>query len=243
MHDNSTISATRSSPKEKQPPRSAKSLGKQAEVVPRGRTGNPLGIITAGTPAAAVQTTQTTTDTSIEANPFEGHWEEEDKQYPKPAIEASTSPLNVQQDPTAAASRRTARSRSSDSKKRLSAAEPVPSSFFKSPSVVGMSKLAVKGGFDFETPRPKSDDNVPPLGMLDPDIPKASVLDSKFSPTQPSAAPELPMARSKSQLTLLLEQDKERSARNSRTLSGSWANKGDGKKGGSGASGNGGGNK
>lgn len=222
VQDNSATSAPRNSPKEPQPPRSAKSLGKQAEVVTRGRTGNPLGIYTGPTSTAAVQTTQATADDFSEPNPFEGHWEEEEKEYPKSAIEASTSPFHAQDIP------RTSRSRSSDSKKRLSAAEPVPSSFFKSPSVVGMSKLAVKGGFDFETPRPTSDDNVPPLGMLDPDIPKASVLDSKFSPTQPSAAPELPMARSKSQLTLLLELDKERSARNSRTLSGSWG-KGDGK--------------
>lgn len=109
-----------------------------------------------------------------------------------------------------------ARTRSSDSSKRLSAAEPVPSSFFKSPSVVGMSKLAVKGGFDFETPHAANarEDNVPPLGVLDADIPKASVLDSKFAPTLPGAAPPLPMARSKSQLTLLLEVDKERSERN-----------------------------
>lgn len=230
VQDNTTTSAPRNSPKQPPPPRSTKSLGKQPEVVTRGRTGNPLGIFTAPAPTATVQTTHATTDESTEPNPFEGHWEEEEKAYPKSAIEAPTSTFNTP-DPTA----RTARSRSSESKKRLSAAEPVPSSFFKSPSVVGMSKLAVKGGFDFETPRPTrgdgDDDNVPPLGMLDPDIPKASVLDSKFSPTQPGAAPELPMARSKSQLTLLLELDKERSARNSRTLSGSWG-KGDGRSGG-----------
>lgn len=98
--------------------------------------------------------------------------------------------------------------------------EPVPSSSFKSPSVVGMSTLAVKGGFDFETPRPRtSEEDLPPLGKLDPDIPKASVLDSKFSPTQPSPTVAPAMARSKSQLTLLLEIDRERSERN-RSFSG-----------------------
>jgi len=38
----------------------------------------------------------------------------------------------------------------------------------------------------------------------------SSLLDSRFVPTQPSTAPTLPLGRTKSQLTLLLEKEKER---------------------------------
>lgn len=38
----------------------------------------------------------------------------------------------------------------------------------------------------------------------------ASLLESKFAPTQPSAAPAVPLGRTKSQLTLLLEKERER---------------------------------
>ncbi|KAF3768678.1 hypothetical protein M406DRAFT_327098 [Cryphonectria parasitica EP155] len=99
----------------------------------------------------------------------------------------------------------------SNEPKRMSPG-PVSAGSFKSPSVVGMSKLAVKGGFDFETPRARPfDEDLPPLGADEPDIRKTSVLDSRFTPTQPNPAPAPPMGRSKSQLTLLLERDKSRS--------------------------------
>lgn len=102
------------------------------------------------------------------------------------------------------------RSKSNTESKRTSSG-PVPPANFKSPSVVGMSKFAVSGGFDFETPRARpSDEDLPPLGADQPDIRKSSVLDSKFAPTQPSPTPAPPMGRSKSQLTLLLERDKAR---------------------------------
>lgn len=102
------------------------------------------------------------------------------------------------------------RSKSNTESKRASSG-PVPPTSFKSPSVVGMSKFAVSGGFDFEIPRARpSDEDLPPLGADQPDLRKSSVLDSKFSPTQPSSTPAPPMGRSKSQLTLLLERDKAR---------------------------------
>ncbi|CAN8100437.1 unnamed protein product [Discula destructiva] len=214
--------AQRMSPAE--PRRSAKSAGKQVEVLsPPGQSANPLGIYGASAPVTNMQqSSQATTEQSHPpVSPTKGG-----REAPKTGVEAQTLPI-AQDQPGAAP--QMARTRSQESK-RMSAAEPVPSSFFKSPSVVGMSKFAVKGGFDFETPKPRpSEDNVPPLGMLDPDIPKASVLDSKFSPTQPSPTPVLPLARSKSQLTLLLERDKERSERN-KTSSGSGWHRGDGGK-------------
>lgn len=102
------------------------------------------------------------------------------------------------------------RSKSNTESKRASTG-PISAASFKSPSVVGMSKFAVSGGFDFETPRPRpSDEDLPPLAADQPDIRKSSVLDSKFCPTQPSPTPAPPMGRSKSQLTLLLERDKAR---------------------------------
>lgn len=200
-----------SSPKESQ--QSAKAAGKQPEILPPGRNTNPLGIYDAAGPVASLQTHQATAEQPILTDP--PHKSEQTSNASQ-ARQKSSSPHD-----NASSAPRMARTRSNESK-RMSM-EPVPSSFFKSPSVVGMSKLAVKGGFDFEIPRPRpSEDDLPPLGVLDPDIPKASVLDSKFSPTQPTptAAPAPAMARSKSQLTLLLELDKERSERN-RTSSGS----------------------
>lgn len=103
-----------------------------------------------------------------------------------------------------------ARSKSNNESKRPSP-NTVPTANFKSPSVVGMSSIAVAGGFDFETPRARLlEDELPVLGADQPDLRKPSVLDSRLAPTQPSSAPAPPMARSKSQLTLLLERDKAR---------------------------------
>lgn len=207
---------------------SAKSAGKRPEAPIRGPTANPLGIHEAPAPVTTVTTvqfTQATAEQSRESNAVEdAGWDEE---TPKEGTKAKTPPSAPEQ---AATAPRMARTHSNESK-RMSAAEPVPSSVFKSSSVISMSKIAVTGGFDFETPRPRrsDDENLPPLGTLEPDIPKTSVLDSKFSPTPPSQGPALPMARSKSQLMLLLERDKERSVRN-RTSSGSWYSKGGGKK-------------
>ncbi|ROV95442.1 hypothetical protein VMCG_08504 [Cytospora schulzeri] len=97
------------------------------------------------------------------------------------------------------------RSRSNNEAKRLSSAS------FKSASVVGLSSIAVTGGFDFETPkaRPAADD-MPPLAADQPDIRASSVLDSRLTPTQPSPAPAPPLGRSKSQLTLLLQRERTR---------------------------------
>lgn len=104
-----------------------------------------------------------------------------------------------------------AMTRSKSNESRRASSGPAPAANFKSPSVVGMSKFAVSGGFDFETPQARlPDEDIPPLGADQPDIRKSSVLDSKFAPTQPSSSPAPPMARSKSQLTLLLERDKAR---------------------------------
>lgn len=185
----------------------AKRAEKQPEVLHPGRTANPLGIYSATGSVAAVQTEPATAEQPVLTNRLNGS---DEPSSMGPDSQTTPSPQN-----TSGTAPRMARTRSNESK-RMSA-EPVPSSFFKSPSVVGMSKLAVKGGFDFETPQPRpSEEDLPPLGMLDPDIPKASVLDSKFAPTQPTptSAPAPAMARSKSQLTLLLELDKERSERN-----------------------------
>lgn len=92
------------------------------------------------------------------------------------------------------------RTRSNNESKRLSSAS------FKSPSVVGLSSIAVTGGFDFETPKARpADDDMPPLAADQPDIRASSMLDSRLTPTQPSPAPAPPLGRSKSQLTLLLE--------------------------------------
>lgn len=186
---------------------SAKKAGKQPEILDRGRSTNPLGIYDASGPVAALQTNQATAEQPILTNPVTS------SEKTSNAGTESPKPPSSQDNPSTAP--RMARTRSNESK-RMSV-DPVPSSFFKSPSVVGMSKLAVKGGFDFEVPRPRpSEEDLPPLGVLDPDIPKASVLDSRFTPTQPTptSAPAPAMARSKSQLTLLLELDKERSERN-----------------------------
>lgn len=102
------------------------------------------------------------------------------------------------------------RSKSHESR-RTSTHATAPSANFKSPSVVGMSSIAVTGGFDFETPQARLlDEELPVLGADQPDIRKPSMLDSRFVPTQPSSSPALPMARSKSQLTLLLERNKAR---------------------------------
>lgn len=120
------------------------------------------------------------------------------------------------------------RSKSNNESKRASSST-APSANFKSPSVVGLSSLAVAGGFDFEAPRARVlDDELPVLGADQPDIRKPSVLDSKLAPTQPSASPAPPMARSKSQLTLLLERDKARIGDRQR-VGGTSSHKGDDK--------------
>lgn len=96
-----------------------------------------------------------------------------------------------------------ARTRSNNESKRLSSAS------FKSSSVVGLSSIAVTGGFDFETPRARpADDDMPPLAADQPDIRASSLLDSRLTPTQPSSAPAPHLGRSKSQLTLLLERSR-----------------------------------
>lgn len=98
-----------------------------------------------------------------------------------------------------------ARSRSNNESKRMS------SGGLKSSSVVGLSNIAVAGGFDFETPRARpAGDDLPPLGAGQPDIRATSVLDSRLTPTQPSPNPPPPLGRSKSQLTLVLEREKAR---------------------------------
>lgn len=98
-----------------------------------------------------------------------------------------------------------ARSRSNNESKRMS------SGGLKSASVVGLSNIAVAGGFDFETPKARpSQDDLPPLGAGQPDIRAASVLDSRLTPTQPSPNPPPPLGRSKSQLTLVLERERAR---------------------------------
>lgn len=98
-----------------------------------------------------------------------------------------------------------ARSRSNNESKRMS------SGGLKSSSVVGLSNIAVTGGFDFETPQARpSDDDLPPLGAGQPDLRAASVLDSRLTPTQPSPNPPPPLGRSKSQLTLVLERERAR---------------------------------
>lgn len=98
-----------------------------------------------------------------------------------------------------------ARSRSNNESKRMS------SGGLKSSSVVGLSNIAVTGGFDFETPKARpSDDDLPPLGAGQPDLRAASVLDSRLTPTQPSPNPPPPLGRSKSQLTLVLERERAR---------------------------------
>ncbi|PFH56322.1 hypothetical protein XA68_16725 [Ophiocordyceps unilateralis] len=48
-------------------------------------------------------------------------------------------------------------------------------------------------------------------------LPSTSVLDSRLTPTQPDPSPRVPMARTRSQLTLLLEREKERTADRSRS--------------------------
>lgn len=122
-----------------------------------------------------------------------------------------------------------ARSKSNNESKRISSST-APAASFKSPSVVGMSSVAVAGGFDFETPRARLlEDDLPVLGADQPDIRKPSVLDSKFTPTQPSSAAPPPMARSKSQLTLLLERDKARIGDKHRVASSSSLQKHGGK--------------
>lgn len=121
------------------------------------------------------------------------------------------------------------RSKSNNESKRASSST-APTANFKSPSVVGMSSIAVAGGFDFETPRARLlEDELPVLGADQPDIRKPSVLDSRLAPTQPSAAPPPPMARSKSQLTLLLERDKARIGDKHKVAGSSSSQKGDGK--------------
>lgn len=120
------------------------------------------------------------------------------------------------------------RSKSNTESQRTSSGS-VPAAYFKSPSVVGMSKLAVSGGFDFETPQARpSEEDLPPLGADQPDLRKSSVLDSKFSPTQPSSSPAPSMARSRSQLTLLLARDKARIGDKHKVGGGSSSQKGDG---------------
>lgn len=183
----------------KRPGPSAKALGKQPERSPESastpstRNTNPLGIydsIAERTGYQAPTSPSTPADKADEGKA------------------AGAQKASRDANPKGAPSM--VRSKSNSESKRMSSGSS-PASNFKSPSVVGMSKLAVTGGFDFETPRARpSDDDLPPLGADQPDLRKSSVLDSQLSPTQPSPTPAPPMGRSKSQLTLLLERDKVR---------------------------------
>lgn len=122
------------------------------------------------------------------------------------AQEVSSRAHKEQGDTTSSsAAPKMARSRSNNESKRMS------SGGLKSSSVVGLSNIAVAGGFDFETPKARpSDDDLPPLAAGQPDIRAASVLDSRLTPTQPSPNPPPPLGRSKSQLTLVLERERAR---------------------------------
>lgn len=140
-----------------------------------------------------------------------------------------TTPVPAQSQPDSNGAPPMVRSKSNTESKRISSTT-APAASFKSPSVVGMSSVAVTGGFDFETPRARLlEDELPVLGADQPDIRKPSVLDSRFTPTQPSSAAPPPMARSKSQLTLLLERDKARIGDKHRVASSSSLHKNDGK--------------
>lgn len=185
---------------------SAKALGKlpeaessSANASPQ-KTNNPLGIYDG--------------ETGAKAAPFAGSSEHHEPTALK-AVRGNAEPrgpdTGTQKSSTGKAHAAPAMARSKSNEPKRNSLGPVPAAAFKSPSVVGMSKFAVTGGFDFETPRARpSEEDLPPLGADQPDLPRSSVLDSKFTPTQPNPAPAPPMGRSKSQLTLLLERDKAR---------------------------------
>lgn len=160
---------------------------------------NPLGIYDGATSLKASQSNTVTENHDIK------HEEAGNVSSHRPAGNGKQRSSSIQ----SAAAPVMARSKSQEAK-RMSTG-PVSAATFKSPSVVGMSKFAVTGGFDFETPKARPADNdLPPLGADEPDIRRSSVLDSRFAPTQPSSSPAPPLGRSKSQLTLLLERDKAR---------------------------------
>ncbi|TPX19009.1 uncharacterized protein E0L32_011326 [Thyridium curvatum] len=92
-------------------------------------------------------------------------------------------------------------------------------------SVSAMSNVAARGTFDSEMPIPEPQTIPPPRteplhpgaipispGGLTSRPSATSLLESRFTPTQPSATPPVPFGRSKSQLTLLLEREKARGA-------------------------------
>lgn len=189
----------------------AKVLGKRPELVasPSGRRvpphkGNSLGDYDGSTGVQAsprsvplsMQPTASAVDSAGTIEPGRRRSAQEDKSRDHKDQGDATS---------SSAAPRMARSRSNNESKRMS------SGGLKSASVVGLSNIAVAGGFDFETPKAHpSQDDIPPLGAGQPDIRAASVLDSRLTPTQPSPNPPPPLGRSKSQLTLVLERERAR---------------------------------
>lgn len=217
-----TLSQSQGSSEGRQP--SAKALGKRPEAISAALGKQPptqkslhLGaydgsIGTQPSPPRSVPQSMQPTTSSTSADPTE----------PTRRRSAQDVSPRSHKERTGSASSNTApemaRSRSNNESKRMS------SSSLKSSSVVGLSNIAVAGGFDFETPKARpSDDDLPPLGAGQPDIRAASVLDSRLTPTQPSPNPPPPLGRSKSQLTLVLERERARAS--DRTRAGSTSSR------------------
>lgn len=187
----------------KRPEATALNLGRKATPHKSIHSGNYDGSTgtQASPPRSVPQSMQPATSSAISADIVE-------PSQRRTAQEGNSQAHKEQGDTTTSskAAPKMARSRSNNESKRMS------SGGLKSSSVVGLSNIAVAGGFDFETPRarPEGDDDLPPLGAGQPDIRAASVLDSRLTPTQPSPNPPPPLGRSKSQLTLVLEREKAR---------------------------------
>ncbi|SPN99834.1 uncharacterized protein DNG_02686 [Cephalotrichum gorgonifer] len=105
-------------------------------------------------------------------------------------------------------------------KKPESAFTRTPRNMLVAEPTASTNTVAAQGtiiDFDRHTPRPPVD--AAPEAE-DPELPRkslsSSLLDSKFVPTQPSLAPPVPLGRTRSQLTLLLEREKERRGDSSR---------------------------
>ena len=98
--------------------------------------------------------------------------------------------------------------------RELTPGRPPPRGLLSS-SVAATSDVAVQGTFDFENPDPSSilGTTLPEETGLSGLVSRpstASLLEARFTPTQPSPTPAVPLGRSKSQLTLLLEREKAR---------------------------------
>lgn len=98
--------------------------------------------------------------------------------------------------------------------RELTPGRPPPRGLLSS-SVAATSDVAVRGTFDFENPDPASilGSTMPEESSLSGLVSRpstASLLEARFTPTQPSPTPAVPLGRSKSQLTLLLEREKAR---------------------------------